>query len=65
MVSYETIVNLIGNTSTKTGLHIQAKPTAKKYPTGIKVSNTDLAKINLKPAKFHGELDYSILPALE
>jgi len=63
-VSYETIINLIGSTTTSSGLRIKAKLNRKKYETGLKVSNADLAKVNLKPAKFHGDWNYSILPKL-
>jgi len=63
LVSYETIVNLIGGTKTSTGLRVKAKLSRKKYPTGIKVPDSEFAKINLRPAKFHGEWNYSILPS--
>lgn len=63
LVSYETIVNLIGSTKTGTGLKVKAKLSRKKYPTGIKVSEAELAKVNLKPAEFHGEWNYSIWPS--
>jgi len=64
LVSYETIVNLIGSTKTSTGLQVKAKLSRKKYPTGIKVPDSEFAKIHLKPAKFHGEWNYSVLPFL-
>jgi len=64
LVSYETIINLIGSTTTTSGLRIKAKLNRKKYETGLKVSKADLAKVNLKPAKFHGDWNYSILPKL-
>jgi hypothetical protein len=63
LVSYETIVNLIGSTKIRTGLRVNAKLSHKKYPTGIKVSDSELAKVHLKPAKFHGEWNYSVLPS--
>jgi len=63
LVSYETIVNLIGGTKTSTGLRVKAKLSRKKYPTGIKVPDSEFAKINLRPATFHGEWNYSILPS--
>jgi len=62
LVSHETIINLIGNTTTTTGLRIKAKLNRKKYPTGVKVSNADLSKVNLKPAKFHGDWNYTVHP---
>jgi hypothetical protein len=62
LISYETIVNLIGSTQTQTGLRVKAKLSRKRYPTGIKVTDSELAKVNLRPAKFHGEWNYSVLP---
>jgi len=62
LVSHETIINLIGNTTTTSGLRIKAKLNRRKYKTGLKVSNDDLAKLSLKPAKFHGDWNYAILP---
>ena len=62
LVSREVIINLIANTSTETGLKIRAELDAGIYPTGIKVSDEELAAVNLKRDKFHGEWSYSILP---
>ncbi len=56
------VVNLIGNTTTKTGLQIQAELDAKAYPLGIKVSDKELAAIRLEKASFHGEWNYTIAP---
>jgi hypothetical protein len=63
LVSHEAVVNLIGGTTTSTGLRIKARLNRKKYPTGIKVSKSDLAKVRIKPGKFHGEWNYTITPA--
>lgn len=62
LVSYQTIVSLIGHTRTRTGLKIKAKLTRRKYPKGIKVTDAQMAKLNLKPAAFHGDWNYSVLP---
>jgi hypothetical protein len=64
LVSYEAIINLIGSTTTTSGLRIKAKLNRRKYKTGLKVSNAELAKINIKPAKFHGDWNYKILPGM-
>ena len=64
LVSRTVIINLIGNTRTKAGLHIKAKLDLNTYPTGIKVANDELAAVNLKKDKFHGEWNYSISPKL-
>jgi hypothetical protein len=62
LVSHEVIIKLIANTATQTGLKIRAELDAGTYPTGIKVTDDELAAINLKRDKFHGEWNYSILP---
>jgi transposase len=62
LTSHEVIVELIGNTKTDTGLHVQAKLDTNHYPTGIKVSNRDLATVNLHRADFHGDWNYTIKP---
>jgi len=62
LVSYETIIHLIGNTKTKTGLKIKAKLTRKKYPKGIKIPDAEMATLNLAPADFHGDWNYLVSP---
>ena len=56
------IVNLIGNTTTKAGLQIQAELDTNTYRTGIKVSAEELAAVRLEKASFHGEWNYTIAP---
>jgi hypothetical protein len=55
---------LINGTTTKTGLSVSAKIDEKVYETGIKISDEDFEKINLKKYKFHGEWNYIIRPNL-
>jgi len=62
LVSHEVIVNLIANTATTQGLQIQAELDAESYPTGVKVTDEELAAVKLKASKFHGEWNYRILP---
>jgi transposase len=62
LVSYEVIINLIANTATSQGLRIKAELDPKAYPLGIKVSDEELATVNIRPAPFHGEWNYCILP---
>ena len=56
------VVNLIGHTTTKAGLQIQAELDANAYKTGIKVSDEEFAAIRLEKASFHGEWNYTIAP---
>ena len=62
LVSHEVIVNLIGSTTTRNGLTIQAELDTATYPIGVKVSDEALSQINLTPASFHGEWNYVIAP---
>jgi len=61
LISHEVIVRLIGSTRTRTGLKVHAQLDTNKYPKEIKVSDSEMAQINLKPYKFHGEWNYTIL----
>ncbi len=63
LVSHEVAVQLIGHTTTRTGLTIRAAMDTNAYPTGIKVTAAELAAVRLDPAAFHGEWNYTISPA--
>ena len=58
----EVIVNLIASTTTKTGLTVRAALDTNEYETGIKISDEQLATVNLTPAKFHKDWNYTIRP---
>ena len=62
LLSRAVVVNLIGNTKTKAGLHIQAELDTNSYETGIEVSDEELAAVRIEKAKFHGEWNYTISP---
>jgi hypothetical protein len=62
LVSHEVIVNLIANTTTQAGLRIRAELDRGKYPTGIKITDAELASLNLKPDTFHGDWNYTVTP---
>ena len=62
LISHEVIVNLIGNTTTKSGLNIMAELDINKYEKGIKITDKELSKICLTQDDFHGEWNYSISP---
>ena len=62
LISHEVIVNLIANTSTRAGLHVQAELDTRSYETGVKVTDDELATIKIKRAKFHGDWNYTIPP---
>lgn len=62
LLSHAIIINLIGHTTTRTGLHIQAELDRHIYRTGIKVSKVELDAVRLEKDAFHGEGNYTILP---
>jgi len=62
LLSHTMIINMITSTKTKTGLQVDCVLDTSTYPTGKKVSEEDLKKINIKHDKFHGEWNYTIHP---
>jgi hypothetical protein len=62
LISHEVVVNLIANTTTKTGLAVQAGLDTRCYQTGRKISDEEMARVALTPAEFHGEWNYTIRP---
>ena len=62
LVSYRVIVELISATTTKTGLTVRCELDTGQYPSGIVVSDAEMAAINIKRAEFHGEWNYTISP---
>ena len=59
---YETIVNLIAKTTTAKGLTVKCRLDRRKYPTGRKVSDHEMQRVNLERNKFHGDWNYIIKP---
>jgi hypothetical protein len=62
LISYETVVNLIGATRTKAGLRMKAKLDPKFYELGIKISDQQMEQLNLQPHKLHPAWNYTIGP---
>jgi transposase len=60
--SYETIVNLISNTTNRGGLVVRARLDRRRYPTGKKVSKKELQGLNIERDEFHGDWNYVIRP---
>ena len=62
LISHEVAVNLIGATTTHSGLKVKARFDPKLYPTEEKVSDTEMARLYLAPHPFHGEWNYMLKP---
>lgn len=64
LTTYQVIVNLIAATTTAKGLRVKARLDPKTYPAGVKVSTADIQRVNLKPAHFHGDWNYTVAPTV-
>jgi hypothetical protein len=62
LVSREVVVNLIGHTTTKTGLTMRSELDENIYPTGREVTDQQMESLAIKRDKFHGEWNYTIRP---
>jgi hypothetical protein len=62
LVSREVVVNLIGHTTTKTGLTIRSELDENIYPTGREVTEQQMENLAITRDKFHGEWNYTIRP---
>jgi hypothetical protein len=62
LVTHQVIVNLIAATTTKTGLKVRCEVDDNIYPKGRKVTDAEMAMVNLQPNPFHGEWNYKIMP---
>jgi hypothetical protein len=62
LIDYETIVNLIARTTTAKGLKVKCRLDRRKYPTGRKISDEEMMRVNVVRNTFHGEWNYVIKP---
>jgi transposase len=62
LISHEVIVKLIAATSNKAGLKVECQLDTNIYPKAIKVSDEEMAEINIQRDSFHGEWNYTISP---
>ena len=63
--TYETIINLIGNTTNRGGLVVRARLDRRRYPTGRKVSKKEFNALKIERDEFHGDWNYVIKPRKE
>jgi hypothetical protein len=62
LVSLETVIELIGNTTTKSGLLVKTKINKNEYKTGIKISDEEFKSINIEHLEFQPLWNYEIHP---
>jgi hypothetical protein len=63
--TYETVVNLIANTTNRGGLVVRARLDRRKYPIGRKVSPKELRALKIERDDFHGDWNYTLRPRME
>jgi Rhodopirellula transposase DDE domain len=64
LISRETVVNLIGNTKTQTGLRVMAVLDENEYEKGKEVTDEEMTALNIKGESFHPEWNYTIAPQI-
>ena len=62
LTSHQVIVDLIGGTTTRTGLKVHAELDNATYPTGIKISDAQMAALPITRHDFHGDWNYTLQP---
>jgi hypothetical protein len=62
LTSHETIINLIGATTTTTGLAVTAQLDTGVYPTGVKISDREMKQLPITRDPWHGDWNYTMLP---
>ena len=62
LINYETMVNLIGGTRTRSGLRVKALLDTNDYRTGIKVADHEIEKLQLRRHSFHPDWNYTLAP---
>jgi len=64
LLTHQVIVNLISATTTQAGLLVKSRIDERIYAKGRRISDKELAEVNLKPDAFHGEWNYTIHPTV-
>jgi hypothetical protein len=62
LISHQTVVELIAATTTTAGLTVRCELDTRTYPKGIKVTDAEMATLNIKGDAFHPEWNYTIAP---
>jgi hypothetical protein len=63
LVDLATIVSLIGATHSRSGLRVRSELDRGAYPSGVTVTDAQLATVRLERHRFHGDWNYTIHPA--
>jgi hypothetical protein len=62
LISYEAVINLIGGTTTKSGLRVKALLDTREYEPGEKITDDEMRTLRMTPHRFHGDWNYTFQP---
>jgi hypothetical protein len=62
LVDHEAVVSLIASTTTSSGLKVKARLDRRRYPTKVKVADSLMSTLMIRPRRFHGDWNYSLDP---
>lgn len=62
LTSLAAIVSLIASTRTRAGLRVRSEIDKGTYPNGLRITDAQMAKVNVEPHEFHGDWNYTIRP---
>ena len=65
LADYQTIVQLIGATTTTKGLRVRCALDESEYEKGRKVTDAEMAGLDLYRHEFHGDWNYTLSPSLD
>jgi hypothetical protein len=63
LTSHEVVINSIAATTTRAGLRVHAELDTDSYPTGVEVSDEEIAAVPITRHRFHGDWNYTVHPA--
>ena len=63
LVDYQTIVQLIAATTTEKGLQVRCALDENEYQKGRKITDAEMAALNLGRHEFHGDWNYTLTPS--
>ncbi len=62
LTDHATIIELIAATTTKTRLKVESALDTRVYEKGIKVTNAEMKRLDIRGDAFHPEWNYSVVP---
>jgi hypothetical protein len=64
LTGYQTLVDLIRNTKTRTGLSVQCRLDMNRYDLGVRITDEQMSEIKLRRDRFHKDWNYTLQPSV-